>query len=190
MNEITRCLNELQIIQITWLRISKMTEGTCLRIFCQKRQLTISTMECFRTVLVSGIHITSTHTLHHIDKVEFHNTCDISPFILTSSLSKLLLDFQIDTRCQCYFVMADTIIAVPIPWFVILPLIIGRCPVCFKFIFIRIGFTNSCIIYICCCFNIFCEEHIARQITQEFDRVINTEIVTMLFVLFIRIIGL
>ena len=48
-------------------------------------------------MLVLGIDIAATHTWHHIDQVEFDDTCNISPLVLACTFCFLFFQFQINT---------------------------------------------------------------------------------------------
>ena len=126
-------------------------------------------------MLILSIDITTAHDiLLHINQVEFYNTCNIAIHLILI-ITHLSGQFQKHTRGQSYLIMTGPEISV----------FIRRIGIFLPIVIADTGFLYD--VFIIGIFNIFLtvisKLHVAGQITQIVHDIVDTEIVTMLFII-------
>ena len=120
---------------------------------------------------ILGIYITATLTWCNIYKVKFYYACNRTVLPANYFLGKFiksnrLYQFQINTRCQCYLIMALGFITVALVFIFIFKLIVCKASIVSIHIFIR--FTSSCM-----------EINIRSQCSKLIHHIIDTKVVAM-----------
>ena len=126
-------------------------------------------------MLVTGINIATTQSSLHINQVKLHYTGYQSPFGMSSLLTLLTDNLQIDSRGKRHLILTGTVIAVTLVPIIHLPCIIGGGSICLIIWIAAVCLTNSRLM-----FRILCEEHVTGQITQVVHDAVDTKVVTML----------
>ena len=101
--------------------------------FRQSVMLVLGICSCLVHVL--SIYEAPTHTWLYVDEVEFYNTSDVAPVFLIQTVARTLFGGQLEiyTRCQRHLILTGTVVALTVIDEACLPVVVGRCTVCFRF---------------------------------------------------------